>query len=284
MERTISEQNSRLMVQYKEEELEEKFRRFMTVDLQLRRKTVYSHVTVLHKLINYCDPLCVDQDTLRDYLQQYIEQPKTYAWHLCGLKRLYRDFLKVPWLVESFKFPKIIPKPKLIPSKKDLKEFASYLDLEDFALFIMLASSGLRRSEVVSLQLKNVNFERRMVIPSRSSSTKFAWIGFFNEEAKEALEDFIKTRKDSRSTLLPYARAKLGVIWLQARRKSGIEITPQVLREWFAEEMTNLGVSERYIDAFCGRIPRSVLAKHYTDYRPEKLKPIYDKAKLKVLA
>lgn len=54
-------------------------------------------------------------------------------------------------------------------------------------------------------------------------------------------------------------------------------------REWFAEEMGNLGVAERYRDAFCGRAPKSVLAKHYTDYAPGKLKKIYEKVKLKVL-
>jgi len=47
--------------------------------------------------------------------------------------------------------------------------------------------------------------------------------------------------------------------------------------------MGNLGVSDRYIDAFCGRVPKSVLAKHYTDYSPKKLKAIYDKADLRVL-
>jgi len=47
--------------------------------------------------------------------------------------------------------------------------------------------------------------------------------------------------------------------------------------------MARLGVSDSYIDAFCGRIPRSVLAKHYLDYSPEKLKEIYDKAGLTVL-
>ncbi|MEM3040343.1 MAG: hypothetical protein QXO54_06020 [Candidatus Methanomethylicaceae archaeon] len=47
--------------------------------------------------------------------------------------------------------------------------------------------------------------------------------------------------------------------------------------------MSNLGVPERYIDAFCGRVPRTVLAKHYTDYSPQRLKEIYDRAGLKVL-
>jgi len=47
--------------------------------------------------------------------------------------------------------------------------------------------------------------------------------------------------------------------------------------------MGSLGVSDRYIDAFCGRTPKSVLARHYTDYNPERLRRIYEKAKLKVL-
>jgi len=38
------------------------------------------------------------------------------------------------------------------------------------------------------------------------------------------------------------------------------------------------------IAAFCGRIPRTVLAKHYLGYSQDKLKAIYDKADMKILA
>jgi len=66
-------------------------------------------------------------------------------------------------------------------------------------------------------------------------------------------------------------------------RKSGVEVTPQVLRNWFCNEMGRLGVQDRYVDAFCGRVPQSFLARHYTDYSPERLKEIYEKAGLMVL-
>jgi len=69
-----------------------------------------------------------------------------------------------------------------------------------------------------------------------------------------------------------------------AKEATGFDITPQRLREWFCEEMGNLGVQDRYIDAFCGRVPKSVLARRYTDYSPAKLKVIYEKASLKVLS
>jgi intergrase/recombinase len=72
-------------------------------------------------------------------------------------------------------------------------------------------------------------------------------------------------------------------LWKKAYQETGIRITPQVLREWFCSEMVARGISDSYIDAFCGRIPRSILARHYLDYSQEKLEQIYDKADLKVL-
>lgn len=71
-------------------------------------------------------------------------------------------------------------------------------------------------------------------------------------------------------------------LWKAAQDKTGINITPQKLRQWFCSEMLRLGVSETYVDASCGRVPKSVLARHYTDYSPENLKAIYEKARLTV--
>jgi len=38
------------------------------------------------------------------------------------------------------------------------------------------------------------------------------------------------------------------------------------------------------VDALCGRTPKSVLARHYTDYSPIKLKTIYDRVGLRILS
>ena len=48
--------------------------------------------------------------------------------------------------------------------------------------------------------------------------------------------------------------------------------------------MGRLGVPGRYVDAFCGLVPQSILARHYTDFSPERLKEIYDQAGLKILS
>ncbi len=67
----------------------------------------------------------------------------------------------------------------------------------------------------------------------------------------------------------------------QIAAKTGVGITPQTLRSVFAREMSLRGVQDRYIDAFCGRVPGSVLARHYSDFSPEVLKQIYDEANLR---
>ncbi|KXA97323.1 hypothetical protein AKJ38_01480 [candidate division MSBL1 archaeon SCGC-AAA259I14] len=58
---------------------------------------------------------------------------------------------------------------------------------------------------------------------------------------------------------------------------------PKILRKWFVSEMKKLGVNSGFIDAFCGRVPRSIQDSHYTDLSPERLKEVYQKANLNVL-
>ncbi len=61
------------------------------------------------------------------------------------------------------------------------------------------------------------------------------------------------------------------------------KIYPRFLRSVLAQERSKAGVQDRYIDAFCGRVPQSVLARHYSDYSPEVLKEIYERARLKII-
>ena len=70
---------------------------------------------------------------------------------------------------------------------------------------------------------------------------------------------------------------------LKALRKLEARVTPQTLREWFCDELGRRGVPDRYVDAFCGRVPKSVLARRYSDYAPEKLREVYERLELAVI-
>lgn len=106
---------------------------------------------------------------------------------------------------------------------------------------------------------------------------------FYNEEAETHLKEYLNER-DTKDEIFSIRARSSNRIFRKNSKKADIEtITPQDLRKWFAKEMRNQGVSGEHIDAFCGRIPRSVRAKHYTDYSPERLKEVYEKAGLKIL-
>ena len=45
----------------------------------------------------------------------------------------------------------------------------------------------------------------------------------------------------------------------------------------FTEKCTLSGIHDKYINAFCGRVSKSVLSKNYTDYSPTSLKREYEK-------
>jgi intergrase/recombinase len=63
-------------------------------------------------------------------------------------------------------------------------------------------------------------------------------------------------------------------IWQEASRSSGVNISSKVFRAWFNSKRGELGVPDRYVDAFQGRAPRSVLANHYTGKGMDRLKSL----------
>ena len=268
---------SRLLVDFKE---------FCKVDLQLADRTVMDHVWRIKHFLKAIDVKRLSKEDIRSYLMGFTDGNKnTYSNVLKALKVFCRDFLGRPWLVDGFRFPPRPIEPKVIPNKEQLKKFYNELDLRDRALFLLYATSGLRKSEVLSLGIQDINLEKRMIKPKKEegSRTKKTWIAFFNKEAEESLKNYLATRHDKDPRLFQMGPSNNLKTWKKAHRKTGIHITPQVLREWFACEMGRLGVPDRYVDAFCGRVPRSILARHYTDFSPERLKEIYDKANLRVL-
>jgi integrase len=93
----------------------------------------------------------------------------------------------MPQVVESFKFPKRTYTPKTVPSKEDLRRFFDALENDrDRAFFLLAATSGLRRNELLSLTLGDLDLENRTIIPKnahQNASTKNSWCSCFNTEA-----------------------------------------------------------------------------------------------------
>jgi len=230
----------------------------------------------------------MDVQRIRHYLGNLKVAENTYSNHLKALRHLFQ-FLDRPDLVESFRQPSIFPTPPNVPGDKEIRRAYEALDdSRERALFLFYASTGLRKDEVLHLELEDVDLESRIVKPNNhNGSSKHTWITCFNNEALEALKDYLSmrsVRKDRADKLFVISDKDFDTIWTKIRTKTGLRITAKSLRSWFASEMASLSVPDRYVDAFCGRAPKSVLARHYSDYSAQRLKEIYDKAGLEVLS
>jgi len=265
----------------------ENFRAFLSVDLQLEDLTIKHHIRETKKFLRFVDRKQISKDLIRAYLMSYKgKSSSTYKNALSTMKRLCRDYLQNEHLVSTFKFPKHDYKPKTIPTREEIQKFYSCLATpKEKALVLFYATTGLRKVEVLKLLKADIDLDLRMVNPkSHSGNTKHSWVSFFNEECKAVLVEHLSSRGDSSPKLFPFEHGRFDNLWKTTREKSGIRITPQSLRDFFCMTMGELNVPDRFVDAFCGRTPKSVLARNYTDYTPAKLKKIYDNANLKVLS
>jgi len=86
------------------------------------------------------------------------------------------------------------------------------------------------------------------------------------------LNEYLESREDNRPKMFPISKSLFCRMWRKARDITEIKLFPRDLKFWFCSEMGRLGVPDRYIDGFCGRVPQRVIARHYTDYSPETLK------------
>jgi integrase/recombinase XerD len=261
---------------------------FCKVDLGLAESTAKEYRRKMKRFFQAINKPAsnVTAEDVRAYLKPLSNgSANSYGNALKPVKRFFRDYMKMGNVVESFKFRKIQLKPVIVPSKAELRKFYRALRTPRArALFLMYASTGLRKMELLSLRRDDIDWEKRMVIPNNhNGATKRSWVTFFNDEAKLALKEYLATRKDDNTKLFRVSPHTFIDVWRYAGQDSGIKITPQVLREWFCDEMGRLGVPDRYVDAFCGRVPKSVLAKRYSDFAPKKLKQIYKNADLGIL-
>ncbi|MEM2995454.1 MAG: integrase [Candidatus Bathyarchaeia archaeon] len=82
--------------------------------------------------------------------------------------------------------------------------------------------------------------------------------------------------------LIPIGSNRFFYEWQKAKKKSGINLKPKDLRDFFSQEMGKALIPDRFIDIFQGRAPKNILAKHYTPQGIKMLREVYDKANLKI--
>jgi len=170
---------------------------FCRVDLGLSTATAKEHRRKLRRFFREAQKPAreVTAEDVRAWLKPLAEgNVNTYGNALKPLKRFFRDYMKMPEAVGSFRFRKQALRPVVVPSREELQRFYGALRTPRArALFLTYASTGLRRAELLSLRREDVDWAKRMVVPNgHGGETKRSWVTFFNQEAERAPKAVIK--------------------------------------------------------------------------------------------
>jgi len=148
-------------------------------------------------------------------------------------------------------------------------------------VFLILLTSGLRVGEVLKLQEGDIDLETNMVDASgiHKGDTKSAWISYITYQTAEYLQSYIETEIGfpDNPKIFDISYNTVQEAFQKASIQTGVFIKPHFLRTVFTEKCTQAGIEGKYIDAFCGRIPKKVLEANYTVYSPQSLRNQYDK-------
>jgi len=268
----------------------ENFRGMLKIDLDLAERTVKQHVSNIGEFLKFIEksPEEITKKGIRSWLKKYEENysKATKANKIKSVRVFFREFVGSN-IAEGFKIPRNGKKNNVkVPSKETLRKHYEEIQSQKYrAYFLVKASSGLRTSELTNLTMDGIDLEKRMLMPNHDTRTKRSFVSFYNKEAEKELKKYLDMReeKENDNRLWRTNRQTVARSFKRTSERSGAKVTPKVLRKWFVNEMKKIGVDPGYIDAFCGRVPKTVQDSHYTDLSPERLKEVYEKAGLTVL-
>ncbi|HWP78973.1 MAG TPA: tyrosine-type recombinase/integrase [Candidatus Nitrosotenuis sp.] len=254
---------------------------FAKTELNLSQDTIDNQKSIILRFLDDCYGI-INKETVT----QYLDSNESESWksnQVKALRRYIRDFLKLGNWINEFEFSKTKAKIKSIPTDNQIVRFYEFLPRQIQVIFLILMTSGLRLNEVLSLRILDVSLETGMVNTTEihKGSTKSSWISFITRQASEVLEDWLMTSDcdhegEENHKIFCISDRTVQQAFKQASETLGISINPHLLRTIFTEKYNQAGIKDKYIDAFCGRVSHTVLAKHYTDYSPDALRKQYD--------
>jgi len=254
----------------------ENYEDYAVNEMGISQATVNNQKSAIRGFLNYSQGI-INKETVKEYL----ESNNSASWksnQLKALRKFIRDYLNLGNWINEFVFTKEKAKlKKEIPSDEQLALFCSKLDYPVQMIFLILASSGLRIGEVLSLKISKIDFETNMLDVSEvhESDTKSSWISFMTYQTSEYIQNYIESLPND--ILFPISYKSVQENFQQVSEETGIKIKPHLLRTVFTEKCTQAELGEKYIDAFCGRTSQSIIRKHYTDYSPKAMRRQYDK-------
>ena len=220
---------------------------------------------------------------------------KTQSYYLIALRNFLKYLAKSDVEVlnpDKIELPKIEPREINVISWNELERLLNSIasdslrGLRDRAILEMLFSTGLRVSELVGLDRRDVNLEKdEFTIRGKGKKLRLV---FLSKRAKESLRAYLKARNDVSEALFVSVAKNAGkeptrlsprsiqrIVGKRAR-EAGIteKVTPHTLRHMFATDLLQNGADLRSVQMLLGHAQVST-TQVYTHITDTELKEIY---------
>jgi len=244
----------------------------------------------------------VDNIVLRGFLavlQEKKNKKSTIARKLASIRTFFQFCIKMKWLEDNP--AKVVATPKQerhVPSFLSEDEMAEFLDipdsrqpldLRDKCLLELLYATGIRVSELVGINLEDVDFTERL-IRIRGKGKKERLVPF-GKKAEDSLASYIRARRellkgegDDAALFLNYRGERLTSRSVERIVDKYIRITalqrkisPHSLRHSFASHLLSRGADLRVIQELLGHESLATTQK-YTHLDLKQLLDVYKKS------
>ena len=284
----------------------EKFLEFINVDKKLSKNTFESYRRDIYQFreyinkngLNYKKVTNKDVVSYLEYLQQLNKKPSTISRHLASIRLFYQYLLKNKIVKEDptqgIQSPKI---EKKLPSILSAQEVSLLLEqpkgedlksIRDKAMLEVAYATGMRVTEIISLDIDNVDFDSSCVVCKNANKQRIIPLG---KLSLEALKTYVNT---ARPNLVRDDKEKALFVNINGKRltRQGVwklikyykeqahitkEITPHVLRHSFATHLLQNGADLKSIQTMLGHSDISS-TQVYMQFQDDSLKNIYKKA------
>lgn len=163
----------------------------------------------------------------------------------------------------------------------EAKEFLRVINrVEDKALFVLAITTGIRREDIVKIELDRINLEGKEIIFWEEKKDRW-WKVFLEYDTVVALDMYIQTIPKGQKLLFTFTGRTAYNRLQKYRKKAKIrkEIRFHDLRTTFIRLSKALGRGERYVMQQTGDSARVIL-EHYENYDDEQMHDITDSKSL----
>lgn len=236
--------------------------------LELKRyalNTCKVYISQFEKFINQYpdkDIVTLSEQEIRGYLQLLIRQKKSNSYidqSINSIKFYYEVVMGMPNRFYSIERPRKEQKLPQILSKEEIISIIEHTNnIKHRSIVSLLYSAGLRRNELLNLELTDID-SKRMTVYVRNAKNNKDRYSLLSEKTLKHLRAYYKQWKPKKYLFespngMKYSGKSVGAIVVRAALKANIKrrITPHILRHSFATHLLESGTDLRYIQTLLG--------------------------------